>query len=106
MNRYEWYKSHGICPRCGQADAVKGKVYCLNCLDKEAVATMIYKATHDTKEKNRIFCKRRYDKATKSGICVRCFKRKARKGKVTCKICFNKVREKQAMYHRLKRNGG
>jgi hypothetical protein len=105
MSRYDWYKSHGICPRCGQADAVKDKVYCLNCLDKEAVSTMMYRVTHDTKEKNRMFCKTRYYMAKENGICVRCFKRKARQGKAICQICFNKVHEKQAIYQRLKRKG-
>lgn len=100
---YYWYKSRGICPRCHAKDASKGKVYCLDCLDKEAVATMIYKSKHDTKENNRIFCRDRYQKAKEEGICVRCFKRKARDGKISCQMCFNKIREKQAIYQRLKR---
>lgn len=105
MNRYSWYKSHGICPRCGQANAAEGKVYCLNCLDKEAVSTMIYRLTHDTAEKNRRFCKDRYYKAKEEGICVRCLKQKARSEKVICQSCFNKIHEKQAIYQRMKRNG-
>ena len=104
--QYMWYKSHGICPRCGQASAAKGKTYCLNCLDKQAVSTMLYRATHDTKEKNRVQCYNRYNRAKQEGMCVRCFKRKAREGKVSCQICFNKIREKQAIYHRLKRMEG
>lgn len=103
MNSYNWYKSHNICPRCGQADAAKGKTYCLNCLDKQAVTTMMYRVTHDTQEQNRMHCRSRYARAKQEGICVRCFKRKARVGKVSCQICFNKIREKQAIYHRLKR---
>ena len=105
MNRYEWYKSHGICPRCGQADAAKGKVYCLNCLDRESVSTMLYKASHDTSDRNKAECRRRYYRAKESGFCVRCHQRKAREGKVTCQICFNKVREKQAIYQKMRREG-
>ena len=104
--RYQWYKSHGICPRCGQADAAKGRVYCLNCLDKEAVATMVYKSKHDMSEYNRQNCRERYYKAKEEGTCVRCKQNKAREGKVTCQTCFNKVREKQAIYHRLRRSNG
>jgi len=103
VNRYEWYKSRGICPRCGCKDAVKGKVYCLDCLDKQAVATMQYRATHDTTEKNRVGCRERYYKAKADGLCVRCFKRVARPGKTSCQICFNRVREKQAIYQRMRR---
>lgn len=103
MSDYAWYKSRHICPRCRQKDAAKGKVYCLDCLDKEAVATMRYKSTHDTSAKNRVYCRDRYQQAKEQGICVRCFQRQARSGKATCQICFNKIREKQAIYHRLKR---
>lgn len=103
MSNYSWYKSHNICPRCGCNDAVKGKVYCLDCLDKQAVATMQYRATHNTKEKNKKFCRERYYKLKEAGICVRCHQRKARQGKTSCQICFNKIREKQAIYQRLKR---
>lgn len=106
MNSYNWYKSHGICPRCGQADAVKGKVFCLNCLDRQAVAAMVYRSSHDTTESNRVRCRERYRKARETGICVRCYQNKAREGKATCQICFSKIREKQAIYQRLKRMEG
>lgn len=105
MNRYEWYKSRGICPRCGQEDAAKGKVYCLNCLDKEAVSTMIWRSKNRTADKNKEYCRMRYYKAKEDGMCVRCFMHKARAGKATCQSCFNKVHEKQAIYHRLRRWG-
>ena len=90
--RYYWYKSHGICPMCGQEDAAKGKTYCLNCLDKHAASAMKYKAKHDTTEKNRVFCMERYYKAKESGICVRCFQNKQREGRVICQKCFSKLR--------------
>lgn len=101
---YDWYKSHGICPRCGQADAAKGRVYCLNCLDKQAVAEMFYRSTHDTGNKAR--CRERYWKARANGICVRCYQNKARDGKAICQRCFMRIREKQAMYQSLRRKGG
>lgn len=104
MNSYNWYKSHGICPRCGCHDAAKGRAYCLDCLDKQAVATMRYKKDHT--DKNREYCRERYKKAKEAGICVRCFQKKARTGKVICQTCFNRIREKQAIYQRLKRMEG
>lgn len=64
---------------------------------------MRYKETHDISENNKKFCRDRYYRAKQAGICVRCFKRKARQGKTSCQICFNKIREKQAVYQRLKR---
>lgn len=101
--RYQWYKSHGICPRCGQEAAAKGRVYCLNCLDLESVSTMRYRASHDTSEYNKARCRERYYRAKENGLCVRCFKRKPREGKTICQMCFNKIREKQEIYQRLKR---
>ena len=101
--RYYWYKSHGICPRCGQADSAKGRVYCLNCLDRESVSTMLYKASRDTHDSNKAYCRERYYRAREKGLCVRCYQRKAREGKAICQVCFNKIREQQAIYHRLKR---
>lgn len=103
MSDYAWYKSYGICPRCRQNDAAKGRIYCLDCLGKEAVATMHYRITHDTKKKNRVYCQMRYQAAKDQGICAKCFQRPARPGKAICQFCFNKTREKQAIYQRLKR---
>ena len=91
--RYEWYKQKHICPRCGQAEGAKGRVCCLNCLDKEAILTMKYRMTHDTKEKNRIFCKERYNRAKEAGICVKCLKRKATEGHVICDFCRGRGRK-------------
>lgn len=103
MIRYYWYKERGICVVCGQEDAVKGKIKCLNCLDGAAVATMIYRSKHDTSEYNKEHCKSRYYKAKEAGLCVRCFKREPREGKSICQYCFSKIKDKQAIAARLKR---
>lgn len=103
MTDYDWYKSHGICPKCRREDAAKGRVYCLNCLDRESLSTMRYRASHDTRDSNKAKCRERYYRAKEMGLCVRCKHRRAREGKVTCQVCFNKIREKQAIYSRLKR---
>ena len=90
--RYDWYKSHGICPRCGQAKAAKGRTFCLNCLDSGAVETLKTKMRYpdNYKERNKTWCHDRYYKAKEQGICVRCFKNKAREGKTTCEKCYYK----------------
>lgn len=99
--RYHWYKLHGICVRCGQALAASGRVCCLNCLDKNAVANIKYKSKHP--EKNIFECRKRYYIARAQGICVRCYKNKARDGKAICEKCFMKIREKQRLYQKRKR---
>ena len=32
--RYNWYKSHGICVDCGAYEAAKGHTRCLECMSK------------------------------------------------------------------------
>lgn len=110
MTTYDWYKSRGICPRCGSENAFKGHVYCLNCLDKGSLATMKYRdnMTPEKKakevEKNKIYCKTRYQKAKEQGLCVRCCKNTPRPGTVTCQKCFNKIRVNQKVYQQEKRD--
>lgn len=99
--RYYWYKSLGICVRCGQAPSAKGRVCCLNCLDKNAISAIRYKSKHPMQ--NMLDCRKRYYIARELGICVRCYKNNAREGKAICEKCFVKIREKQRMYQKRKR---
>lgn len=32
---YDWYKSHGICVKCGQRDAIKGGSRCAECVERD-----------------------------------------------------------------------
>lgn len=92
MSRYAWYKSKGICPRCGCEDAAPGRVYCLNCLDLNAIATMKWRGKNYISEKNKTYCKKRYAEAKEKGVCCRCFKRKAADGHSLCLYCLGKRR--------------
>ena len=98
--RYEWYKLKGICPRCGQENAAPGRVYCLNCLDLQAIATMKWRSGKDLSEKNKADCRKRYLKAKAEGICVRCYKRPARKGRCDCDICNRKIKSRYVLKNR------
>ena len=42
--RYNYYKSHGICPNCGSEKARRGFVYCANCAEVQAVCQMVRRA--------------------------------------------------------------
>ena len=53
--RYYWYKAHGICVSCGQADAAPGKVKCEECAAKVADRSMAayYRKREERKEAMR-----------------------------------------------------
>lgn len=42
VNNYEWYKEHHICVRCGQHDAEKNHVLCLECMMKNRESSLNY----------------------------------------------------------------
>ena len=91
---YEFYKSHGICVRCGQSNAVKGKVMCLPCAEKSADSirrSLAKKTEEELKQqaaKNRIAKKEWYEKRKRLGICVKCGKDNP--GRVYCTECSAK----------------
>lgn len=108
-NYYDWYKSHGICPRCRKEDAAKGHVYCLNCLDEQALLQMELRANLSDEKKADILKKqnesnkKRYARLKAEGICPNCGKRKARIGMVFCAYCGGKQAEaKKIKYHSRK----
>lgn len=93
MRRYDWYKSHGICPQCGHEDAAKGRVCCLNCLDNGSVRQMVYRSRNRDRlaEENKRQCHTRYQRLKESGICVDCGVRRT-SGLVRCEYCAAKTR--------------
>ena len=107
---YYWYKKNRVCVRCHNKAASKDSVMCLDCKDKQAIATMKYRSKLsefqkvEQSEKNRYYMKIRYARAKESGICVRCFKNKARPGKTTCQYCFNKIKTYQKIYSKERRD--
>ena len=90
---YHWYKEKGICPQCRKENAANGRTLCLNCADKASAAMYRYRDNmseerrKDFTQKNIEHCRMRYSNAKANGICVRCFKQKARVGKATCEKC-------------------
>ena len=100
--RREWYKAHGICYKCGTADALKGKTLCADCADRQAdYAAKNYwanKAEHLAKRHERQ--KKRSAERKAQGLCVVCGKREAQKGRTRCAICAEKDRRKQLKHSR------
>lgn len=90
---YEWYKEHGICVRCGQMDAVKGKTKCVTCLEKNAESQRRLREKKSAEElelqaeKNKAYYRERYQKLKEAGLCVNCAKPQVSTSKVYCIDC-------------------
>lgn len=76
--RYYWYKAHGICVSCGQADAAPGKVKCEECAAKVADRSMAayYRKREERKEAMRRWQRERYAKRRTEGLCTDCGKKR------------------------------
>ena len=98
--RYDYYKAHNVCPGCGRETPIKGKVYCINCAEAQAVCNMLRRARMTDEEKAEEYRKRipkkrmLYYGRKEAGLCVTCGK-PARQGKTRCKICAEKNNRKQ-----------
>lgn len=98
--RYYEYKKMGICPGCGSNKPVKGKVYCLNCSDAQAVCNMIRRARMTPEEKKEEYLKRRprkieiYNMRKEAGLCVHCGK-PSRPKRTTCVMCADKYNRRE-----------
>lgn len=92
--RYEWYKAHGICPRCRE-QAMVGRVYCAKCFRKTH-------AHWDKVDKdgsvNRQRCADRRKRLKAAGMCVNCGNAKAVDGKTLCPKCRAKNEESRTNY--------
>lgn len=110
---YNWYKEHGICARCGGADAVKGKTRCVTCADKEAELHRRYwerqKKDKDRAKKKaeyfRAYQKERYKRLKEAGLCVDCGKPQTKASTVYCLECYVKYnRRREARKNDIARN--
>lgn len=92
-NNYEYYKSHNICVRCGQEDAERNHVLCLECMMKNRESSAKYnrKYKKERQEKNRIRAKKRYYDLKEQGICTCCGKRNTKSNKVMCSQCSKRL---------------
>lgn len=92
--RYYWYKSHGICVQCGQKDAWKGQVLCLECR-MSINENKIQKLTTEQQFRHYQHQKRRRDILIAFGICTVCGKRNAKENRRLCEICSAKYNNRQ-----------
>ena len=99
QERYYWYKEHGICVSCGQADAAPGKVKCEECAAKVADRSMAayYRKREERKEAMRRQQRERYAKRRAKGLCADCGK-KTSAGKRLCLDCFLRRRRYDKRY--------
>lgn len=89
----KWYKSHGICPRCGQRKGFNGHVHCENCLEKIQIGNIKYwsepervKHYNENAKKHKMA---RYYECKSKGICTICKKKLASQGQL-CIECWRK----------------
>lgn len=83
--RYEKVKLMHKCVRCGKVDdyTLSGKVRCKNCTNLDNIKIK----TIEAKEKRSEYFKKRYYSRKAQGICVKCGKKPAVNGHVTCEDC-------------------
>jgi hypothetical protein len=100
---YYWYKEQGRCPKCG-GDPVRGKVFCINCLDRAAESER-KKREKWTEEKRKMHNEqqREYHKKVREerkakGICIECGKRPSGETQ-RCALCRYKINKKKREKH-------
>lgn len=102
--RYEFYKSHGICVNCGQEKAERGLTVCWRCKLNKREAKQEWYANLSPEEKAAVYKKRRESmrKLTEArkaaGKCVYC-DRKAKEGYSVCPVHL----ERQRRYNEKRR---
>lgn len=94
-DRYRLLKEHGICVRCGKAEAQNGSVMCHICLDK-------HKKEYNPSHNPILYEKRKleYQERKGRGVCVRCGREYTPNGTFQCDSCLAKKREARAKYSR------
>ena len=89
---YKWYKSKGICTKCGTNKSKPGNTMCFDCADKSNQRSQDYYHNKMSKEQyNRrlAYNKRKRELCVAFGLCRDCLKRDATKGKY-CLDCYIK----------------
>lgn len=108
MNYYEYYKSIGRCPNCKRNKSAPNHVLCLECMSdvSERNHRQRDKWTHERRKaesKRAVENKRKRKERRKAeGVCVECGKRPPKEGRISCKICLRKHRERMKGYCRRK----
>ena len=105
---YNWYKSHGICVKCHQEDAIKGMVYCAYCRAYQRNFYRYHKPakeeTPEHKEKRLAYLKEYHARRKENHQCVRCGKSLSANAKGNrCKWC--RIKENNQANERNHRKG-
>lgn len=104
----KWYKSHGICPICRKEKLAPGRSKCLNCLDENAIAAMMWRSNmtqkqlKDYEKKGNERAKERRRKRREAGLCEVCGR--PRIDKRLCVECRIKARAANRKYMRKVRD--
>lgn len=87
----KFYVEHGLCRVCGKNKSQPNSTYCEDCSARQYIYNKKrYKDNPDyCRQKKRESDKRRYEECKANGVCTKCRKRKAEKGKVKCRICLD-----------------
>jgi hypothetical protein len=92
---YEWYKARGLCPRCRINKAADGMVTCPNCILESAMRDIGYGTARKT-----VNAKALRERYKLQGLCVRCGKRPAKPGILSCEQCSKKYNAKNRIWQR------
>lgn len=94
----EFYKQHGLCPRCGKNKLIGDEKNCLECSAYGYEVTMRSRRSKGVEHYNKAhadWARKEHAKRLENGICTRCGKRKADYGYKTCGICREKMRNQK-----------
>ena len=100
----EWYKSHGLCPRChGKHYCKPGYVHCEECLAKIRETKHRRDPTGEIEKQNNL---NRRQRLIEQGLCPVCGKRKPVEGRVECARCRQNKNDSQRKFRLLKKLRG
>lgn len=98
-DRYNFYKSKNICPKCGHNEPVPGRVKCWDCLYKENESSIKYqqsKMTDEQRKRRNEYVKRKKALCVALGVCGACMKKDATQGKM-CLECYVRAKNKRIL---------
>lgn len=95
---YYWYRSKGLCPRCGTRYAEPGFAFCGPC--KKHMAALAERRDPGAVKRKAYNIERR-KKLKEEGICVDCGKARAIRGQTRCAECARRMRESRKRWRIL-----
>ena len=105
-----FYKSIGLCPRCGKNRVIGNEKTCPECRAKSAEYQKKWREQHldEYNQKQNVSHRNLYQKRKEAGLCTRCGKRKSLHNTLLCGICRDKRKiyreEKRVQSEKLTRN--